>query len=146
MALAERRFLTQWSARPPWTIPALLLLCLVALSLLDPPAPHTPRVLPSDTALETLAGIEPDPRNPVRSVVRIHWTSCAGAEDYEVRFWSQDMREIGRHRTGLTNTALFDLEEVWRPVAPARLLHWRVVALENGHDLAASELRSLRLP
>lgn len=146
MALSEPRFLTQWSARPPWTIPVTLLLTLVALAVLDPRAPRLPRLVASDAAFETVAGIEPDPRNPVRSIVRIHWTSCAGAQDYEVRFWSQDMREVGRHRTGLTNTALFDLEEVWRPVAPARLLHWRVVALENGHDLAASDLRSLRLP
>jgi len=134
--------------RTPWLLPALLLVLLTALALLDHRAPHPLAAAEPNagTGLASIGGIEPDARNPVRSVLRIQWTSCAGAEAYEVRFWSQDMREVGRYRAGPTNGIVLDLEEVWRPIAPSRLLHWRVVARAHDRDLAASDLQSLRLP
>ena len=134
--------------RHPWLLPATLLVFLAVLSLLLPRRPQTPRVAATDGApvLETLGGIEPDPRNPVRSRLRIQWNSLAGAQAYEVRFWSHELREVGRHPAGHTNSLVLDLEEVWRPVAPARVLHWRVVALVDGEDVASSELGTLRLP
>ena len=143
-----RRLLPPAFVRTPWLLPALVLVLLAGLALLDRGAPRL-RVAEAPDAvalLESIAGIEPDAHNPVKSVLRIQWTSCAGAESYEVRFWSQDMREVGRYRAGLANDLVLDLEEVWRPIAPARQLHWRVVARARGRDLAASDLRSLRLP
>lgn len=134
--------------RTPWLLPALVLLVLTALALIDRRAPHplAGAEPPTDAGLASIGGIEPDTRNPVRSVLRIQWTSCASAEFYEVRFWSQDMREVGRYRAGLTNGIVLDLEEVWRPIAPARQLHWRVVARAHDRDVAVSDLQSLRLP
>lgn len=136
------------TVRYPWLLPGSLLVLLALLSLLMPRAQRPPVVTASDAApiLETLGGIEPDPRNPVRSLLRIQWNTYPGAEAYEVRFWSHEMRELARHPARSTNTLLLDLEEVWRPVAPARIVHWRVVALEDGEDVAASDLRTLRLP
>jgi hypothetical protein len=148
MTSRERHALTQIFVRTPWLLPTLVLVLLAVLALLDRRTPRPPgtEIPDPDAHLESIGGIEPDARNPVRSVLRIQWTSFAGAEDYEIRFWSQDMRETGRYRTGLTNTIVFDLEQVWRPVAPSRQLRWRVVALGRNRDLAASDLHSLRLP
>ena len=145
---AARRLLPSAFVRTPWLLPALVLVLLTVLALLDRrvPRPLMTEVPEAAALLESIGGIEPDARNPVRSVLRIQWTSCTGAESYEVRFWSQDMREVGRYRAGLTNAVVLDLEEVWRPIAPSRQLHWRVVARARGRDLAASDLRSLRLP
>ncbi len=147
MAVSRFSTLQRWSTRTPWLLPALVLIGLAAASVLD--RRETGGTTHGDdtaSRLEAVGAIEPDPDNPVRSLVRIQWTSFHGAEVYEVRFWSQEMREVGRHRAGATNVALLDLEEMWRPVAPSRLLHWRVVAMANGADIAASGLGSLRLP
>ncbi len=135
-------------ARHPWLLPGTLLVLLALLSLLLPRPPRPVQAVADDAApvLESLGGIEPDPANPVRSLLRIQWNTFPGAQAYEVRFWSHEMREVARHGLGPTNALLLDLEEVWRPVAPARVVHWRVVALEDGADVAASELRTLRLP
>lgn len=148
MTSPDRASLIRSTARAPWLLPALVLVLLAALALLDRRQPRTPVAEPSSAGapLETLGAIEADARNPVRSVLRIQWTSCAGAEEYEVCFWAQDMRELGRYRTGRTNSILLDLQEVWRPVAPSRQLYWRVVALARERELAASDLRSLQLP
>jgi hypothetical protein len=148
MIATGRRFLPSAFFRTPWLLPALVLVVLAALALLDRRPPRLPLSDAPDAAtlIESIGSIEPDEKNPVRSVLRIQWTTCAGAESYEVRFWSQEMREVGRYRAGRTNGIVLDLEQVWRPVAPARQLHWRVVARAEGRDLAASDLRSLRLP
>ena len=138
----------RWSARTPWLLPALVLVGLAAASVIDRRDPGTGATAAGEPAsrLDAVGAIEPDPDNPVRSLVRIQWTTFLGAQEYEVRFWSQEMREVGRHRVGAINVALLDLEETWRPVAPSRLLHWRVVAMANGADIAASDLGTLRLP
>jgi len=148
MAVSRFSTLQRWNMRTPWLLPALVLIGLAAASVLDRRESGATRTRSDDTAsrLEAVGAIEPDPDNPVRSLVRIQWTSFLGAEAYEVRFWSQEMREVGRHRAGAANVAVLDLEETWRPVAPSRLLHWRVVAMANGADIAASDLGSLRLP
>ncbi len=148
MAISRFAELQRWTTRTPWLLPALLLVGLAAVSVFDPSDPGLGTTTDGDTAsrLEAVGAIEPDADNPVRSLIRIQWTSFLGAQQYEVRFWSQEMREVGRHRAGATNVALLDLEEMWRPVAPSRLLHWRVVAMADGADIAASDLGSLRLP
>lgn len=133
-------------SRRPWLFPAFLLVLLTAVALIDRPEPR-PEVADVHAApLETLVSIETDPNNPVRSLVRIQWNTFFGADTYEVRFWSHDMREVSRYPAGPTNMILLDLEEVWRPVAPSRVIHWRVVALVAGEDVATSDLRMLRLP
>jgi len=135
------------ASRRPWLLPALLLVLLTAAALIDRPEPRPGGDVPQDGGLlEALGSIEADPANPVRSQVRIQWSTFAGADAYEVRFWSHDMREVSRHPAGSGNTVLLDLEEVWRPVAPSRVIHWRVVALSAGVDVASSDLRMLRLP
>jgi hypothetical protein len=133
--------------RRPWAIPLLVLLLLTVLALLDPR--ETPRPadgMPVSGAIEVLGGIEPDPRNPVQSIVRIQWSTFPGANRYEVRFFSMDMDEVARHSTGSENAMTLDLREVWHPVAPARALMWRVVALRDNEALALSALQTLRLP
>jgi hypothetical protein len=134
--------------RRPWLLPALILVLLTAAALIDRPEPHRAGVESARGSghLEALGSIETDSENPVRSMVRIQWSTYAGADSYEVRFWSQDMREVSRYPAGSGNTVLLDLEKVWHPVAPSRVIHWRVVALADGEDVASSDLRMLRLP
>jgi len=134
--------------RRPWFLPATLLVILAALALLDPGHDSRRRPAPPGTGgdIEVLGAIEPDPANPVRSVVRIQWNSLLGAESYEVRFFSLDMHEVGRHFADRRNALVLDLQQVWQPVAPARALLWRVVALRDGDEIGASGVQTLRLP
>jgi len=133
--------------RRPWAIPLFVLLVLTVLALLDPRETHDP----ADAAIvrgaiDVLGGIEPDPTNPVQSIVRVQWSSYPDANHYEVRFFSMDMDEVARHPAGSDNSFTMDLREVWRPVAPARVILWRVVALHDDEDIAVSALQTLRLP
>ena len=148
MSAQERRRLPPIVTRTPWLVPALVLVVLAGFAVVGPRMPQQRVTEASDgeAHIESIGGIEPDARNPVRSVLRIQWTTCVGAETYEVRLWSQDMREVGRYDAGVSNMLVLDLETVWRPIAPSRQLHWRVVARARDRDLAASDLRSLRLP
>ncbi len=133
--------------RRPWLLPLGVLLLLTAAALLDPREPRDPAFeTRARGALDVLGGIEPDPQNPVQSVVRIQWSSFPGARRYEVRFFSMDMEEVARHEAGSGNAFTLDLREAWRPVAPARAVLWRVVALRNDEELAVSALQTLRLP
>lgn len=133
--------------RRPWVLPLAVLLLLTLLALLDPRETRHPADGGGVSgALEVLGGIEPDPQNPVQSIVRIQWSTFPGANRYEVRFFSMDMDEVARHATGSENAMTLDLREVWRPVAPARALLWRVVAQHDDEDLAVSALQTLRLP
>lgn len=134
-------------ARHPWAVPLLVLLLLTALALLDPRDPRPPSLSTGPVAaLDVLGSIEPNPDNPVLSVLRVQWNTFLDANAYEVRFFSLDMREVGRHPAGSDNAVMLDLEQVWKPVAPARAILWRVVALRDGEDVAASSLQTLRLP
>ena len=133
--------------RRPWAIPLFVLLVLTVLALLDPrEAPDPANAAIARGAIDVLGGIEPDPNNPVQSIVRVQWGSYPAANRYEVRFFSMDMDEVARHPAGSKNAFTMDLREVWRPVAPARVVLWRVVAIRNGEDLAVSALQTLRLP
>ncbi|UCE03512.1 MAG: hypothetical protein JSW67_04795 [Candidatus Latescibacterota bacterium] len=133
--------------RRPWLVPLLLLLLLTLLALLDPREPRTPFLTTRPvSALDVLGSIEPNPENPVESVLRVQWNTFLDANAYEVRFFSLDMQEVSRHPAGTENTVMLDLQQVWKPVAPARAILWRVVALRDGEDVAASSLQTLRLP
>lgn len=128
-------------------MPLLVLVGLTVAALLDPREPQDFETAGfAAGALDVLGGIEPDPDNPVRSRVRIQWSTVSGAEQYEIRFFSLDMDELARHAGGSGNVFTMDLREVWRPVAPARAVLWRVVALRGDEELAISPLQTLRLP
>jgi hypothetical protein len=134
-------------ARRPWALPALALVLLALFSLLDPRREHAPSLATgAQSEIQVLGAIEPDPRNPVRSILRIQWQTFSPAEAYEVRFFSLDMEDAGRYPVGRQNSLTLDLQEVWAPVAPARALLWNVVALREGEDIASSALQTLRLP
>ncbi len=133
--------------RRPWVVPLAVLVALTAVALLDrrdEPDPTSAALLHG--TLDVLGGIEADPDNPVQSIVRIQWSTFPGASRYQVRFFSMDMDEVARHEAGTENAFTLDLREVWRPVAPARAVLWRVVALRDGDELAVSALQTLRLP
>ena len=133
--------------RRPWMLPLAVLLLLTGLALLDPREPADPAAAVTVRgALDVLGGIEPSPDNPVQSIVRIQWNTFPAATGYEVRFYSMDMDEVARHAAGSGNVFTWDLREIWRPVAPARAVLWRVVALRGDEDLAQSALQTLRLP
>jgi hypothetical protein len=134
-------------SRRPWILPASILVLLAAVSLLDR-RPQAARFQPpvSEASLEVLGAIEPDPAQPVRSVIRFQWNSLPGADRYELLLFSLDMHEVGRHPAGRQNSLVLDLQETWEPVAPARALLWRVVALAGNKEIGGSSVQTLRLP
>jgi hypothetical protein len=134
-------------SRRPWILPAGILVFLAAASILDR-RPQAGRIQPADTEapLGVLVAIEPDPDQPIRSVIRFQWNSVPGADRYEVLLYSLDMQEVGRHPAGRQNSIVLDLQEAWEPVAPARALLWRVVALAGDKEIGSSSLQTLRLP
>ncbi|MFQ5601462.1 MAG: hypothetical protein ACE5G2_13035 [Candidatus Krumholzibacteriia bacterium] len=136
-------------ARRPWALSTTVLVLLAAASLLDrPDEPGIARLLGAgaESAIKVLGSIEADPSRPVASILRIQWTSFQGAETYEVRFFSTDMKEVSRHVAGLQNAIVLGMHDVWDTVAPSRVLLWRVVALSGGREIANSRVQTLRLP
>jgi len=75
--------------------------------------------------------------------VRLEWTSMSGADSYQVVLYDKDFNEIARLEP--TNRTTLDIDRSMLPSDSPGSLVWRVVALQRGDEIGASDPAFLEL-
>ena len=76
--------------------------------------------------------------------VRLAWRGAAGAERYEVRFFSAALEPVASVDAGADTTVSVTAERLPAAFGRGELVLYRVVALLDGDELAVSETRPLQ--
>jgi hypothetical protein len=75
--------------------------------------------------------------------IRLEWTPMAGADNYQVRIYDNNLNEIARLEPESGTSLIIDLSLL--PVDTPDEVIWRVVALEGGDEIGSSDPASLVL-
>jgi len=126
--------------RPAWAV-ATIAVVAVAAALWMRGAPPVDTTLRGGTA-EPMALHSPDYRPD--GGVEISWEPFAGADHYEVRFFSTALTEIGRAPQVTTNAAQIASSGLPRDSTNSGVVLYRVFALHGGDEIAHSPVGTLQ--
>ncbi len=130
------------AARPAWAFAAIAVLAgAVVLWNSRGPAPGTPTTLRGGTA-EPMRLHPPDYRPD--GGVEISWEPFAGADHYEVRFFSTALTELGRCPAVTSNSARITSSGLPRDSTHIGVVLYRVFALRGGDEVAQSPVGTLQ--
>ncbi len=76
----------------------------------------------------------------------LQWTTVAGAERYELRFYAQDLSELARVAQGAATRADLVAGQLPAGLPAGQVVLWQAVALKGGDVLAESPTSTVRLP
>jgi len=128
--------------RPAWVAAALVILAAGVLWW----APWTPDeiVLRGRTTSDVSQPLTlSTPRALSGGGIRLEWTPMPVAESYQVVLYDKEFNEVARFEP--TNETTLDIDRSMLPADAPGVLIWRVVALQRGDEIGASDPAPLEL-
>ncbi len=122
--------------RPVWVMASLVI--VAAGMLLWKPWVEDPLVLRGTISAETGTPLDlAAPRALEDGSTQLSWVPLDGADSYEVRLYDESLSEIARF--GPVTETTFILDHSMLPVDAPDAMLWRIVALEEGDEIALSQ-------
>ncbi len=122
--------------RPVWVMASLVI--VAAGMMLWKPWVEDPLVLRGTISAETGTPLDlAAPQTLEDGSTQLSWVPLDGADSYEVRLYDESLSEIARF--GPVTETTFILDHSMLPDSTPAAMLWRIVALEEGDEIAASQ-------